>query len=183
MITPEKFREIWTGDEDQLVKYPANAVASLSILEEDKSFLVNAGLPDSAAPFLSFAVYCDTGLLVSASKHCNLPESFSCYRVIGFTGTGDPICIDESDKGSVVCLNHDKDFEKIFMSSSVIHFAEALLAYRHFVNETIKENGEDAYLDGDIPDGLKKWIVNEIQKIDAPSMDKGCFWRDNLDMY
>jgi len=179
-MKPEEFRKLWITDEDHLLTYPLDVVKTLSISRESKQFLIEAGLPESAAPFLSFGPKTGNIPLVAVSEFWDLPISFNCYRIIGSTGNGDSICIDEPGNGSVVYLNHDNNFMKVFINSSVIHLAESLLAYRDFVSEIISTKGENAYLDGDIPQRLIDCIIDKIGKIDEMAIRKKCFWVDDL---
>ncbi len=182
MLTPKEFIKLWSVKKEKLIKYPTEIVEKLSIPEDSKLFLIEAGLPSSAAPFLSFGPVSVEKPLISASRLWGLPESFSCYRVIGSTGFGDSICIDESENGIIIYLDHEVGFKKIFINSSVMKLAESLLAYRHFVERTIKERGQDAYLEFDIPIDLRKWIINEMRKIDILAVNEGCFWKNELNV-
>jgi len=180
VLTPEKFKYLWTKGRYHLVTYPADIVEILLIPESYKTFLVEAGLPDSAAPFLSFGPQYGEKPLSLVSEDWGLPEKFSCYRIIGSTGSGDPICIDESENGAVIYLNHDRNFQKVFINSSVIQLAESLLRYRYLVDETISLKGEDAYLSCSFSENLIKQVIKGIKEIDKPAMDKGCFWKAEL---
>ena len=46
--------------------------------------------------------------------------------------------------------------------------------------ETQKQNGEDAFLDGDIPDDLKQFLRDELTRIDSAAIADGCHWSDEL---
>ena len=54
MITADAFMAEWTIEGDELVQYPEAAIQQIPIPQQDALFLVKAGLPASAAPFLSF---------------------------------------------------------------------------------------------------------------------------------
>jgi hypothetical protein len=41
-------------------------------------------------------------------------------------------------------LDHEDYFSARYINESILQFVEILLAYRGFVNQIIKENGEDA---------------------------------------
>src|SRR5262245_1458177 len=106
MITADEFRAAFA--DDGLVLFPASVVSSLAIRPQDAEWLTLVGLPDSAAPFLSFG----------GNQEINIPAltefwgiaDGSQYRVIGLNGSGDPIAIDAATSGEVVYLNHDDDF-------------------------------------------------------------------------
>jgi len=52
MLSPKDFVARWDG----LTGFPKRSVERLALAEEDKAFLVQAGLPADAAPFLAFDV-------------------------------------------------------------------------------------------------------------------------------
>ncbi len=136
--------------------------------------LTTAGLPESAAPFLDFRVP-DHGAVQTVAKLWQLAPEYNRYRVIGSNGSGDPLCIDESFDGQIVYLNHDFDFHRVLINSSVPQLAESLLAFRHLIRETQRRNGEDAYLTGDVPSDVEQWLFNEIMRIDPAAVDADCF--------
>lgn len=185
MITPAEFRDRWNGADHavELMLFPADTLADVAIPDPSKAFLRDAGLPDSAAPFLDFKVP-EQGTLPTAAGVWQLDDAFGRYRVIGSNGSGDSICLDEGMDGAVVYLNHDDRFRAVFMNSSIAQLAESLLVYRQMIEETCQRNGEDAYLDGDIPDEIKTWLQSELVRIDSHAMKSGCHWPielENLD--
>ena len=180
MLAANKFVELWEKNGDELVRFPQETVNRLNIPILSKTFLVKSGLPRDASPFLSFGTSISGKWLPAMSEEWHFPVQFSCYRIIGATGNGDPICLDESTNGAVVYLNHDKGFDKFFMNSSVEQLGECLLEHRKFVRRVIDQNGCDAYLDGSIPGDLKKWISNRIRDIDEYAMRESCFWHSEL---
>ncbi len=181
MIDAKRFIELWTKEGDELVRFPCSIVEELFISPESKSILMNAGLPKGAAPFLSFGLDSDCRSLPIASEEWHLSQSYNIYRIIGSTGKGDPVCLDESAKGIVVYLDHERHFEKVFVNSSVVHLNESLLAYREFVRKVIEQNGKDAYLDGFVPRYLADWISSELSRIDKPAMENGRFWKIEIE--
>ncbi|MBN2296708.1 MAG: SUKH-4 family immunity protein [Pirellulales bacterium] len=179
MITPDTFRENWCNDEDSLVVFAPESLVDVKIPDSSKTFLMSAGLPESASPFLDF--FAPTGgTLETVSRMWQISSEFDRYRVIGSNGSGDPICIDESCNGQIVYLNHDNDFCRILLNSSVSQLAEMLLSFRHLVRETQARNGEDAYLDGNVPIDLQEWFLTEIDRIDPLAGKPGCFWIDEM---
>lgn len=67
------------------------------------------------------------------------------------------------------------------MNASIPQLAELLLAFSILIRETIKENGEEAFLDNDIPQRLRGWIAQELKSIDSLAFQRGCFWDTELD--
>lgn len=181
MISPSDFRNRWCDeDAEPLVVYPQDALADVAISNESRVFLTSVGLPKSAAPFLDF-VGPKNGVVQTAADLWQLAPDYKRYRVIGSNGSGDPLCIDESTNGHIVYLNHDFNFRRVFINSSVPQLAESLLAYRHLVRETQRQNGEDAYLDGDIPSELQNWILREIIRVDYTAVHADCFWSHEIE--
>lgn len=54
MITPKHFFDNWDKEIDPLVEYDKSKIGLLILPNEAKDFLIQAGLPESAAPFLNF---------------------------------------------------------------------------------------------------------------------------------
>ncbi len=176
MISPNEFvkqwKSIWV---EEPIKFSADTLEDLEIDKEAKKFLMEAGLPDSAAPSLSFSV----GMPSICEKY-GMEEEYSSYKYIGSTGWGDPICLYEDD-GSIVYLDHEENLEyQTFINSSILQLAESLLVYAQLIQETQKENGDDAFLDNNIPERLKKWIFEELKRIDPPAVEDG-FWKAELE--
>jgi hypothetical protein len=91
-------------------------------------------LPESAAPCLNFEeatppipIWDAFGSPSDWSQTDR--ERLAPYRMIGFDGAGNPICVDQGS-GAVVLLDHEDRFRTLqFMNSSVPQLAECLLAY------------------------------------------------------
>ena len=81
----------------------------------------------------------------------------------------------------MVYLDLNGNLRRVFMNSSIPQLAESLLAYRYLVSETQRRNGEDAFLDGNIPDDLKQWLHDELKRIDSAAVAEGCHWSDELE--
>lgn len=182
MLSPTEFRDLWysTDHACPLMLFPVETLADIAVPEHSKVFLQEVGLPDSAAPFLDFKVPKE-GALPTAADHWQLGDSFRRYRVIGSNGSGDSVCLDEAIDGAVVYLNHDDGFRAVFMNTSIAQFGESLISYRQMIERTCELNGEDAYLDGDIPDDVKSWLKDELVRIDPNAMKAGFHWPIELD--
>ena len=125
MLSPKDFVDQWEQVDETLVRFPMKALKSLSISEADKTFLSQAGLPESAAPFLSFSAP-DSGELPTVAALWNLAEAFAAFREIGSDGAGNSIALDENKNGEVVLIDHDNDFARILVNKSVSQLAESL---------------------------------------------------------
>lgn len=173
MISPSEFLERWNSNLFGIVKYDESTIASLNIPKDAKDFLIIAGLPKSAAPYLGFKSSKRGG----ATK-INDPN-FLKYILIGNTGSGDSICIVE-ESGDVVYLDHENFYKEVSVNSSIPQLVESLLVYAEFVDKTNEENGENAFLDNNIPDGLIEWLTSRLKDIDAKALDIEGFWYEEL---
>ena len=176
MISPNEFVEKWKAIwEEEPIKFSVDTLEDVELDEEAKKFLIEAGLPDSAAPSLSFHAG-----LTSICEEFGVEEDYSSYKYFGSTGWGDPICLYEDD-GSIVYLDHEENLEyETLINSSIPQLAESLLAYAQLIEETKKENGDDAFLDNNIPERLKNWIFEELKRIDPVALEDG-FWKAELE--
>lgn len=119
-------------------------------------------LPNSAAPCVDF----DKNLAVRPRpiwEVFGIPEHWSAeererlapYRVIGFDGVGNPICVEAG--GVVSMLDHEDWFRtRQFVNSGVGQLAECLLAY---FGERDPERFRAA-----------------VKTIDPPALAEGAFW-------
>ncbi len=179
MITPEAFKSAWQRVDDNLIGCTREQVDGLGLRENTNHFLRVAGLPDDAAPFLSFA-YLAEGRLRGVGEIFKVRESLSRYKAIGFDGNGCPICIDAGQGDQIVCLDHDQDFEAVFVNASVHHLAETLLAYRDFVEEVLAGNGGQAGYDETFTDAQFSRLAERIASIDGQAGKPGGFWDREL---
>jgi hypothetical protein len=170
VITPQEFKKLWTpffNDDptiDELVTFDSGTLMDISIPENAKRFLIEAGLPRSAAPFLSFA-YPDALELPDLATQWKLNDQYKKFREIGGTGSGNPICIEEIS-GRVVNIDHDNGFDIILFNSSIEQLAESMLVYRDYVKKIGDKNGDEAYIKGNIPTELSDWLFKELSRID-----------------
>jgi len=174
MLSPKDFVAAW-GKKDPLICFRKKTLASLTLADADKEFLAEAGLPEGAAPFLSFTAP-KSGGIPTVADQWNQPATFRRYRVIGSDGSGNPIAIDEGCEGQVVHLDHDDKFARTFMNSTARQLAESLLAYREIVRELVATHGDDALQDGVLPPKSRKQLHQQLKKIDPSAMKPGCFW-------
>jgi hypothetical protein len=149
-----------------LVKADEQVVQDRTLPSEAKHFLVAGGLPESAAPFLSFKDVAKGLLRIWQVYGTATPQFWKdedrlrlqSFCVIGSDGAGNPICLDEQNKGCVVLLDHEDNFRTItFMNSGVTELAACLLAFRDASNQA--------------------QLIDELQRIDPACMSEGCFWR------
>src|SRR5262245_5003209 len=173
-MTPDDFRRAWEQGGDQLATFAPEAAATLRIPDAQRTFLMQAGLPESAAPYLDFGGNHYRGIPSAAELWKG--EAFRRYRIIGVNGFGDPICLDEETGGAVVYLNHDDEMKRGFINSSVERLALSLLAFREVVRETQHRGGADAYLNGQIPSDLVDRFILRMEELDPPAIKSDMFW-------
>ena len=176
-MLPKDFVARWGSE--VLVCFPAKGVDRLPLSTEDKAFLVQAGLPADAAPFLTFDAP-KSGNLPTVAGQWGVAEDFQRYLVIGSDGSGNPIALDEKSEGEVVWLDHENQFARALMNKSVRQMAESLLAYRKLVTDTQAEFGPDAFLDGKTSVAARKSLREELGRIDPAAVQPGCFWHSEL---
>lgn len=181
MISPKSFSDKWNKDVFPLVEYAMEKINPLSLPKDSKDFLIEAGLPESAAPFVNFKSSFKGGgsRLNEKFKEC---KKFSHYIYLGFTGNGDPICIVENT-GEVVYLDHEDGCSETFINSSIQQLAESLLEYSEFIKKIKQANGKKAFLEKSAPKDLIDWVYNKLSEIDSKSLEQGCFWNEEIDLY
>ena len=136
---------------DAFASFPADRAAALRILDADRGFLTDSGLPEDAAPFLSFGLDADRALMPL--------DEFPDSVMIGHNGCGDAIYVDQADGGAVVYYNHDNHMQRIVMNSSLSAFAASLCAYSSFM----RTKDADTFR-------------NEMSTIDPAYAVDGSFW-------
>ena len=164
-MEPSEFKRQWEIGSDTLIVFPADYVAPAPIPNEAKHFLLAAGLPRDAAPFLSFA---------PASRPWGLPD---CLE-IGANGSGDPITI--MANGAVLYRNHDAGFAGCYINRDLPTLAASLLRFRLLIAETQKACGPDGYLDGLVPPNLGADFIAFISSIDAGALQSGSMSADEI---
>lgn len=166
MISAQQFREKWQDrDSDRLVAFPADSVADFRIPEDAKAFLIEAGLPADAAPFLSFGPPKKGALPRASDTLWHLTPDFSRYLVIGSNRSDDPVCIDEAAEGQIVYLDHENYFERVLIASSVFTLAECLLAFRAFLGDSTPPNSERIGV-----------LIGCLHRIDPAACEQNGFW-------
>jgi hypothetical protein len=179
MFSPKDFIACWGKDDAPLLRFPKRALARLLLSEEDKVFLTQAGLPEDAAPFLTFEVPA-SGALSSVAEQFHQSIEFRRYRIIGSDGSGNPIALDESNQGEVIYLDHEIGFARVLINKSIRLLGASLLAYRKLVTDSQAEFGEDAFLDGKTSAAARKELRQQLTRIDSAAMKAGCFWHGEL---
>ena len=165
MILFNDFLLRWNSELFPLLPYERKAVDMLSVRAEDKEFLLKVGMPVAAAPYLNFS---------------NQPRSFGKYFIIGYTGSGDIICI-EGNK--VVIVNHERSGDAQFMNSSLSQLVDFLLGYAEFITKIKIIFGRKAFLEKAAPASTWNEIKDQFNGIDPDAIMPGCFWFGELEQY
>ncbi|WP_026908815.1 SUKH-4 family immunity protein [Paucisalibacillus globulus] len=174
MIKPEEFNNKWDINKDgPLITFNEQELIGLDFSDELKKFLTVAGLPETPPPYLEFTS--SEGLLRPVTSVFNMPESFQRYWFLGSTGSGDPICLIEEQE-TVVFLHNSDNYKEVYINSSLNQFAECILVYSKMIDKAIEVNGEDAFIDNDIPNSVINWLKEELVKIDGKCLEEGSFW-------
>ncbi|WIY59359.1 SUKH-4 family immunity protein [Bacillus arachidis] len=179
MISPKEFCDRWNEKRHgPLKKLDRDMLRHTNLSIDTRRFLSEAGLPASAAPFIEFDYA--TEPMQNITRKFGMPKDFEFYWLIGTTGSGDPLCINERTN-KVVYLHHDNNYEEIFMNSSIHQFAESLLLFSKLIDEAIYLNGEFAFLDNEIPESVRIWFENEVRRIDPKAVEENAFWFEELE--
>lgn len=179
-MTIQELKSAWTEPVGELRPISAETLRPLPLTASAAEFLQQAGLPDEAAPSLSFVGDVHT----AGANNCIdlltnwfpfLAPSYSNYVVIGTDGSGDIIALNTAKDCIVEWLDHENDFSPRFMNSSILQLAHCLLAYARFVQTTIRENGEDAYIEARFTDTHLQVLYDQLKETDDRCVNEG-FW-------
>lgn len=172
MITPEEFIDRWDVIKDgPLNKFKEEDLMDTDFSEDVKRFLSIVGLPETPPSYLEFT----PPKLRRITDLFDMPEQFKKYWFLGSTGSGDPICITEKEE-NIVFLNNGDNYKEVFVNSSLNQFAECILAFISMIDKAIEVNGEDTFIDNEIPQPIIDWLKEELERIDSKCMQTGFFW-------
>lgn len=175
MLTPQQFADRWQAevvaksavpDSDRLVTAPPKLIAGVSLSDENRQFLTEAGLPESCAPCLTFEDVAQ-GLqriwevFAPGQWKTNEKLGLERYGMIGSDGAGNPICLDEQT-GRVVLIDHELLFDPKVRDRSIT-----------FVNSSIRQLCECLLAVSTLPSAE---LTSAIQQIDKPAAASGTFW-------
>lgn len=179
MITPQEFLGKWNSETYGLVNYDEASINSYSLTNETKDFLIIAGLPESAPPFLTFESSNNGGGIKLTEQNNTLGKMYDGYIYMGYTGSGYPVCINESTS-EVVYIDYDNNNSVVLINSTIAAFAESLLVYVDFIKKVKAINGRRAYLEKNATKELLDWVFKSFNQIDAISLKQGGFWEEEL---
>jgi SUKH-4 immunity protein of toxin-antitoxin system len=175
MLTPHEFAYRWqrevvaksaVPDSDRLVTAPRDLIVGVSISDEARRFLTEAGLPYSCAPCLAFDEVAQ-GLqrlwevFAPGQWKPNEKHGLEHYGLIGFDGSGNPICLDERT-GHVVLIDHELLFDPDAREDTIM-----------FVNSSLRQLCECLLAVNALPSAEQ---LAAIKQIDEPAAAKRTFW-------
>ena len=172
-LSPIRFKELWGDDPEPLVPVSPESLEDLGLPLDAAEFFIEAGLPRSVAPFLGFDLGASN--LVPVSGRWSLGPEFDDHILIGSNGSGDPICL-VRPTGRIVYLNHDDGFGETLINTSISRFAGCALVFRDLAAATMAANGEDAFIDNDIPPSVLAQAKTTMLGIDPDAFAPGAFW-------
>lgn len=179
MISPEEFLDKWNSVTYGLVNYDDDTINLFSLNRETKEFLIKAGLPESAPPFLTFESSTSGGGIRLTEKNKDLGSIYNKFIYFGYTGNGYPVCINESNS-EVVYIDYDNEDNSIIVNSTLAKFAECLLIYVEFIKLVKSVNGRRAYIEKNVTKDLLDWISSKLKHIDEATLIEGGFWEEEL---
>jgi hypothetical protein len=184
-MTPQEFKSIWTSTGDTLSPLNESRLIGLNLKRKTIEFLTKSGLPVDAAPFLTFVDNSEDkykGIVRLTVQFDFLEEEFKKWIVIGSCSDGDPIAINVESGDQIDWLDHENYFEPGVFNSSIEALADCLIIYRQFIQDIQRENGEEAYLNGDFSDIQFESLKSKLLKADNKALVDNGFWKEQLDM-
>lgn len=184
-MTAAAFKNSWTANGESLSPLSPHRLDGLNLLPSTAEFLIHTGLPEDAAPFLSFVQDNDeilNGINKLSDQYDFLGPGYESYIVIGSCGNGDPIAINTDNQDQIVRLDHEDMFSAHFFNSSILSLAECLLAYRNFIQAMQDENGEDAYMNVDFTNEQFETLKQQFFIADSRVLTEDGFWKEQLEM-
>ena len=169
-------------------RFAKERLDQFSLSSSTKEYLQIIGLPLYASPYLGFGD--DDEVALPRLKDWprlkpTPPEKYYAYIVIGsgyIIGSEDddcPICVIE-DNEQIVIINQVKEFECIFMNSSVIHLAAFINSYRAFLDQIEATDGLDVYAENRVPLDFIQELQEELAEIDVLALTPGSFWANQI---
>ena len=171
----------WTDIQENLHKYNFTQLSNPRLSKATIDFLITCGLPESCAPGLSFDNYNELTIPTPNEVFKIDNDELNDFLMIGSNGSGDPVCIDSKNENEIVYLNHDNDFEKIFMNSSAQKLAECIIRYSEF-NASLNARFENnAFLKRKFSDEEFSQVCSDFNQIDDRSLQENACWKQELD--
>lgn len=168
-------KQVWdlNPEYENWLKYSSNKTENFGLQESTLDCLKN-GIPEDAAPFLSF--YSDDNFIrlktLKAIFCFDRPETEN-FIVFGHDGNGNPLCIDKTENERIILFDHDNEFNIITVNDSLSEFLNCLLLYRNFVKSySISEN---KYNLEDV-----ERLMDKMQKVNPKLLNCSVFWQNEI---
>ncbi|RYY11721.1 MAG: hypothetical protein EOO04_34755 [Chitinophagaceae bacterium] len=177
-MTTESYKTYWENCGERLYTYTKEVIARHNTDFATRSFLTSYGLPEDAAPFLTFHI--KEGMLDTPGKVFKIDFVGSDnYLMFGSNGSGDPLCIDITNGNHIVYLNHDDNFNAVFINEDILKFACCLIRYRDFIASILTDDPNDfsrrKFTDIELEELKKSFIA-----IDSRCLAEEAFWSAQL---
>jgi hypothetical protein len=166
------YLEKW--DQHELRRFTKDQLKIAGINELTQNFLIDFGLPESAAPFVSF----DRKELLTIHQIYETDDNQNKFYVdIGSDGGGNPLCIDTSANCQIVALDHENNFSKRYVNASVKELFIFLTLYKEFGEDLQNQRGEQAFIDSKFTDEELEELFSKLKAVDKRALeDDSTFW-------
>jgi SUKH-4 immunity protein len=185
-MNPSEFINAWSESEQNLQPISLQTLTRFELDNETVDFLFQSGLPNDAAPFLSFV-----GDIHPSDKYSTisflsewfnfLEPEYRNYVVVGSDGSGDIIAINTKNNFIIEWLDHEDYFSSRFMNSSISQLANCLLCYRDFIKKINPGKTADECFDTEFTDGQFETLLDLLASIDQRAVQEG-FWKEELEL-
>jgi hypothetical protein len=183
-MVAETFKKIWRAEKEPLTPISAQRLAPYPLHSDTVAFLTKAGLPQEAAPFLTFIRDVDEAFegVSCLTELVAVPEvPKGRYIVIGQCNEGNLIAVDTHQQDQIVELDREQQYTPYFFNTSIHHLAGCLVAYRDFVATVNEARGEGAYLAAHFTDAEFARLKKELMAAEPAMADGDCFWNGQLE--
>jgi hypothetical protein len=168
-------------DKKDLNKFTRDDFKDLAVDETTIRFLIDTGLPDSAAPFVSF----DRKELKTINAIYSTGNPDDNFLIdIGSDGAGDPICIDIRHNCRIIALDHEDNFTPRLVNSSVRQLFAFLTIYKDFGDQLRQLRGDDAFIESNFTDSELNELVRQLKSVDTEALENNeTFWRREIETF
>jgi hypothetical protein len=171
-MTAKELIDTWNTT--KIIKFNKDELTSLGVDDSTIDVLSNLGLPEDAAPFLIFGGLHRGKTIADVYETKNPYDKFLIE--IGIDGLGDTICIDLLNNNKIVACDHEDNFKKRYMNSSVTELLYFITQYRNFIQNLISKKGENAFIDANFTDEELEYLINQFNHSDREALEKGSYW-------
>lgn len=175
----------WSDRFQPVTVYDPERIGRFNFNPSTGAFLRRVGLPEDAAPFLNFVKNSDIryqGMMKLTDYYDFLEPAYGKYVVIGSDSSGDEMVIDTTDACKIKLLDHENNFAERLMNTSIEQLHRSLTIYGDFVDEVIRENGEEAFIEGNFNDAQWRVLKQRLTENDPHAMHPDCFWYQELEL-